>query len=28
MDAMAAKFVSFANDVQKTITSFNAGNPP
>lgn len=28
LDAMAAKFASFTNDVQKTILSFNAGNPP
>jgi len=28
MDAMASKFTSFTNDVQKTILSFNAGNPP
>lgn len=27
MDAMASKFNAFAADVQKTITSFNAGNP-
>jgi hypothetical protein len=28
MDWMAGQFQSFANDVQKRITSFNAGNPP
>ena len=28
MDAMAAKFEAFTSDVQKTIASFNAGNPP
>lgn len=28
MDAMAAKFAAFTSDVQKSILSYNAGNPP
>ena len=28
LDWMAAYFAAFTNEVQKRITSFNAGNPP
>ncbi len=28
LDAMSAKFQAFTADTQKTIVSFNAGNPP